>query len=84
MFNPSGCTLLYKKDVDEENKNDLRTLLPFQRRCVYWCSKFYQIQCVPEISKYGKAIPFFLREMVTERWKYKIKILWILQEFFHL
>ena len=64
MLNPSGCTLVYKKDVDEENKTDLRTFLPFQTRCECKCSKCYQIQCVHELSKYGKVIPNFF----SKRW----------------
>ena len=64
MLNPSGCTLVYKKDVDEENKTDLRTFLPFQTRCECSYSKCYQIQCVHELSKYGKVIPNFF----SKRW----------------
>ena len=78
MLNPSGCTLVYKKDVDEENKTDLRTFLPFQTRCECKYSKCFQIQCVHELSKYGKVIPFFLKEMVAERWTHEINIYWIL------
>ena len=59
MLNPSGCTLVYKKDVDEENKTDLRTFLPFQTRCECKYSKCYEVQCVHELSRYGKVIPIF-------------------------
>ena len=39
----------------------------------------YQIQCVHELSKYGRVITIFSKEIVTERWKHKINIHWILQ-----
>ena len=33
MVNPSGCTHVYKKDVEDENTTDLRTFKPFETRC---------------------------------------------------
>ena len=59
MSNPSGCTLVYKKDVDQETKTDLHTFKPYQRRCECDYSKCYQIQCVHELSKYGRLMPEF-------------------------
>ena len=64
MLNPSGCTLVYKKDVDEDTKTDLQIFKPFQRRCECDYSNCYQIQCVHELSKYGKVIPDFF----SKRW----------------
>ena len=69
MLNPLGYTLVYKKDVDKGNKTDLRNFLPFQTRCGCEYSKCNQIQCVHELLKYGKIIPIFFKEMVTQRWK---------------
>ena len=64
MLNPSGCTLVYKKDVDEDTKTDLKIFKPFQRRCECDYSKCYQFQCVHELSKYRKVIPDFF----SKRW----------------
>ena len=64
MLNPLGCTLVYKKYVDKDNKDDLRTSLPFQTRWGCWYSKCYQIQCVHELLKYGKVIHKFF----SKRW----------------
>ena len=51
MLNPSGCTHVYKKDVDEDSKTDLQIFKPFQRRCECDYSKCYQFQCVHDFSK---------------------------------
>ena len=59
---------MFKKDFDDDNKTDLRIFLPFKTICGCWYSKCCQIQCVHELSKYGKSnSQFLLEEMVRER-----------------
>ena len=66
MMNPSGCTLVQER-CRWRPQTDLRNFLPFEARCGCSYSKCYQMQCVHGLSKYGKVVLIFLRDMVIER-----------------